>query len=172
MKQLIQNQVVTFDNHNPGQIANVRGLHMHKKMMGKKFKGVDIKIPFNPEEDIYYPESRSEDAKYIINEIKQVFKKDKVKLVEFAQKVSSIIESYSQSIPKNDRNNFMKESAQTLAKHLGINEHIRSKIQKEIEDRLVFVITQHSDNEGASYFIKQDIEKKNIKAWGYIKRDK
>ena len=44
MKELINGQTIDFDIHRAGdcQEITVDGLHMHKRMNGKKFKGVDV----------------------------------------------------------------------------------------------------------------------------------
>ncbi|MFE3870262.1 hypothetical protein ACFX5F_03400 [Flavobacterium sp. ZS1P70] len=57
MKQIIQNQTISFDTHQAGdgRKIDIEELHMHKRMNDKKFKGVDIKIPLDPNKSIIYP---------------------------------------------------------------------------------------------------------------------
>ena len=64
MKQIIQDQTISFDTHQAGDGRRIQvdQLHMHKRMNGKKFKGVNIKIPLDPNQSIDYSGNNSEDG--------------------------------------------------------------------------------------------------------------
>ena len=163
MIELIQDQEITFDHHGSGVEVNVDGLHMHKKMTKSSFKGIEIKIPFNPHRKIYYPDERSEDALHIINEIRRVLKKDRLKMTEFIKKVSQVIKSYSLTMTENERSQFITASAQTIARHLGIDE----KIQNKIEDKILLSFkTKHFGEDDYEYTITQNLRDKNVKISG------
>lgn len=163
MIELIQDQEITFDHHGSGVEVDVDGLHMHKRMLGKSFGGIEIKIPFNPNREIHYPDDRSKDALHIINEIKDVLSKDRQKMTEFIRKVSQVIKSYSLTMTENERSQFITASAQTIARHLGIDEKIQRKIENKI---LVSFKTKHIGEDGYEYTITQNLRDKNVKISG------
>lgn len=163
MIELIQDQEITFDHHSAGVDVDVDGLHMHKRMLDKSFGGIEIKIPFNPNRKIYYPDDRSEDALHIINEIRRVLKKDRLKMTILVKKVSQVINSYSITMTEGERYKFITDSAQTFASHMGINE----KIQKVIEDKILGSFkTEHFGEDGYEYTITQNLTDKNVKISG------
>lgn len=165
MIELIQDQIVTFDDHGSGMEINPEGLHMHKKMLEKKFRGIEIKIPFNPDRNIYYPDDRSEDALYIINEIKRVLSRDRQKMTLLVKKIASVITSYSEVMTEKERAKFAENSAKTIANFLGIDRVSQDGIYKKIIDKLIYD-AKYIGNDGYEYTIKQDFHEKNVKIYG------
>lgn len=165
MKQIIQDQTISFDTHQAGdgQEINIDGLHMHKRMNSKKFKGVNIRIPLNPDEEISYSGNNSKLSNEIINEIKTVFKKNPAKVREMAKTLAGIISRYSKDMNAKNSKEFTDNSAKAIAKHFDLNEDISGKLDSGINKHLSFVITSHEDENGKLYYIKQDISRKRIK---------
>lgn len=165
MKQIIQNQTISFDTHQAGdgQQINVDGLHMHKRMNSKKFKGVDVRIPLNPDEEIIFSGNNSKLSNQIINEIKSVFKKDPEKVREMAKTLAGVISRYSKDMNAKNSKDFLENSSKAIAKHFGLNKNIESKLSSEINNHVSFLITAHEDEKGKLYYIKQDIDRRRIK---------
>ena len=165
MRSLIQNQTVSFDTHQAGdgQKVKVEDLHMHKRMNGRKYKGVNIKIPFNPEKEIEYTGNNSDYSDQIINEIKRAFKKNPNKVREFAKDLANRISRYSSDMNAENSRKFLEESAQTIAKHFELNEKIINVMISEIYNHVSFFITSHKDDTGKTFYIKQDIDRKRVK---------
>lgn len=165
MKQIIQDQTISFDTHQAGdgRKIEVNQLHMHKRMNRRKFKGVEIKIPLNPNEPINFGDSKSEIGQQIINEIKQVFKKNPSKVREMAKYIANRISRYSDDMSAEDSKNFFDEGAKAIAKHFELNEKIEQTLTEQIKNYLSYYITAHSDEEGNTFYIKQDVGRKRIK---------
>ena len=100
MKKIIQDQTISFDTHQAGDGRKIKIdlLHMHKRINGNKFKGIEIKIPLNPNQPIDFGNCKSIIGKQIINEIKQVFKKNPAKVRELAKYVANRISRYSEDM--------------------------------------------------------------------------
>lgn len=165
MKQILQNQTISFDTHQAGdgKKINIDELHMHKRMNSKKFKGVDIKIPLNPDKEIVFTGNNSKLSNQIINEIKTVFKKNPAKVIEMAKTLADVISRYSKDMNPEDSDVFLKKSAESIAKHFELNEKIIGILNSEINKHISFIITSHKDENGKTYYIKQDIDRKRIK---------
>ena len=56
MKELINGQTIDFDIHKAGDGSEISidGLHMHKRMNNKRYKGVDVLFPLDDKEDIEF----------------------------------------------------------------------------------------------------------------------
>jgi hypothetical protein len=165
MKQIIQDQTISFDTHQAGdrKAIEVSQLHMHKRMNGKKFKGVDIKIPLDPDQPISFGNSNSDIGKQIINEIKRVFDKDPKKVREMAKYIANQISRYSADMTPQNSKSFFENGAKAIAKHFELNEKIEQTLTQQIKNRLAFYITAHHDSEGNIFYIKQDVNRKRIK---------
>lgn len=165
MKQIIQNQTISFDTHQAGdgRKINREDLHMHKRMNDKKFKGVNIKIPLDPDRPIDYSGNNSADAQEIISEIKSVFKKKPAKVKEMAKYIANRISRYSQDMDVEDSKMFLEKSAKAIAKHFDLNPKIEDKIIKEISNYLSYYVSYHEDEDGKLFYIKQDVKLKKIK---------
>lgn len=165
MKQIIQDQTIGFDTHQAGDGRKIEidELHMHKRMNNKKFRGVDIKIPLDPNKPIVYTGNNSKNAQNIITEIKKVFKKDPGKVREMAKYIANRISRYSSDMNANDSKKFLDESASAIAKHFDLDEKIADKMTQEIHNHISFYITSHYDETGKLFYIKQDIDRKRIK---------
>jgi hypothetical protein len=165
MKQIIQDQTVSFDTHQAGdgRKVDVDQLHMHKRMNGKKFKGVNIKIPLDPNKSIDYTGNNSKEGQRIINEIRKVLKKNPGKVREMAKFVANRISRYTDDMTAENSKEFLDKTANALAKHFELNDKISESMTQEINNHLSFYITSHLDNEGNIYYIKQDITRKRIK---------
>jgi hypothetical protein len=165
MKQIIQDQTISFDTHQAGDGRKIQvdQLHMHKRMNGKKFKGVNIKIPLDPNQSIDYSGNNSEDGQLIINEIKSVFKKNPSKVREMAKYVANRISRYTQDMTVEESKQFLDNGAEAIAKHFELNDKIAETMTKQIKNHLSYYITSHEDETGKLYYIKQDIDRKRIK---------
>ena len=165
MKQIIQDQTVSFDTHQAGDGRKIEidQLHMHKRMNGKKFKGVEIKIPLNPKKPIDFGNSNSKIGQQIINEIKNVFKNNPSKVREMAKYISNRISRYSEDMNAVDSRVFFEDGAKAIAKHFELNEKIEQTMTEQIKNHLSFYITAHADEKGNTFYIKQDIVRKRIK---------
>ena len=165
MKQIIQDQTISFDTHQAGdgRKIEISQLHMHKRMNGKKFKGVEIKIPLNPDQPIDFGDSKSDIGTQIINEIKNVFKKNPTKVREMAKYIANRISRYSEDMNPETSKKFFEDGAKAIAKHFDLNEKIEQNITEQMKNHLSFYITAHSDEEGNTFYIKQDIGRKRIK---------
>lgn len=165
MKQIIQDQTISFDTHQAGdgKKIEVDQLHMHKRMNGKKFKGVEIKIPLNPNEPIDFGDSKSDIGQQIINEIKHVFKKNPSKVREMAKYIANRISRYSDDMTAENSRSFFEDGAKAIAKHFELKEKIEETLTEQIKNHLSFYITAHSDKEGNTFYIKQDVKRKRIK---------
>lgn len=160
MKALIQDQTVTFDTHQAGdrQPIKVDDLHMHKRMNGRRHRGVNIRIPLNPNEEIDYrgnPNSESE----IMNEIKSVFKKNPSKVTEMAKELASIIKRYGRDMTEENREGFLVGAAESIAKHFELKPEVKEKLMSGVRG----LLTSHTDSQGKTYYIKQDINREQIK---------
>lgn len=164
MKQIIQNQTISFDTHQAGDGQEIEPdqLHMHKKMNGKKFKGVNIRIPLNPNKPIDYSGNNSKDGRQLINEIKGVFKKDPNKVRQIAKLVANRISRYTKNMTPENSKEFLDNTARALATHFELNDKIMEVVKSQIESHLSFYVTQHIDENGKFFYIKQDIDEKTI----------
>ncbi|MES2654405.1 MAG: hypothetical protein V4620_02395 [Bacteroidota bacterium] len=165
MKQIIQNQTIGFDTHQAGdgQVIKVDELHMHKRMNEGKYRGVDIRIPLDPNKEIIYTGNNSRDAERIISEIKRVFKKDSSKVTEMAKYVANTISRYATDMLAEESKAFLDNSASSIAKHFDLEGKIANRMTREINKHISFYITSHRDETGKLFYIKQDIDRKRIK---------
>lgn len=165
MKQIIQDQTIGFDTHQAGdgQLIKISELHMHKRMNSKKFRGVDIRIPLDPNKEIIYTGNNSQDAERIISEIKRVFKKDPAKVTEMAKYIAYTISRYSANMSPEDSETFLDNSASAIAKHFDLDGKIADRMTSEINKHISSYITSHRDETGKLFYIKQDIDRKRIK---------
>lgn len=165
MKKIIQDQTISFDTHQAGDGRKIEIdlLHMHKRMNGNRFKGVEIKIPLNPNKQIDFGKSKSIIGQQIINEIKQVFKKKPSKVREIAKYIADRISRYSEDMTAENSIKFFEDGAEAIAKHFELNEKIEKTLTEQIKNHLSFYITAHTDEEGNVFYIKQDIKFKQIK---------
>ncbi len=165
MKQIIKDQTVSFDTHQAGDRREVDAdqLHMHKRMNGKRFKGVNIRIPFDPNKPIDYSGNNSKEGKHLIREIREVFKKNPAKVREMAKFVANRISRYTADMNAEDSKNFLDNTANALGKHFDLNDNVSEAMTQQIHNNLSFYITSHTDNDGKVYYIKQDIDRKRIK---------
>ena len=172
MKSIIQNQTISFDTHQAGDGKKIKvdQLHMHKRMNGKKFKGVEIRIPFSPDLPIDFGNSNSLVGQQIINEIKQVFKKNPIKVREMAKSIANRISRFSEDMTAEEAKAFFEEGAKSIAKHFELNEKIEQNLTEQIKQNLSFYITAHSDNEGNIFYIKQDVARKRIKVGNSLEK--
>lgn len=160
MKQLIQDQTVSFDTHQAGDGREVLidQLHLHKRMNGKKHKGVNIKIPLDPNKPIDYGIAKEKIGRSIINEIRKVFRKDPDKVREFAKYVANQIDRYGSGMSENQSRVFLAKTSEGLAKHFELNSKIKKKLSEEINN----YVTIHNDVNGKKYYIRQNLVEKEI----------
>lgn len=173
MLQLLQEQTVKFDTHQAGDGREIDNdaLHMHKRMNGKKFKGVHIRIPLNSSGNITYSGNNSKIANQIIKEVKSVFKKDSAKVTEMAKSLAKNINRYSKDMSSENSLKFLEDSAKTIAKHFELKEEITGRLVSEAKNHYISsFITTHRDNNNKIYYIKQDVHRKSIKIGDNIEK--
>lgn len=168
MDALISDQTIEFDIHRAGdgQAAGLKGLHMHKRMNGKR-KGVDVLIPLDGGQDlIFRPPSTSDDVKSrLINEIRKALSKDPQKRQELVKAVVGAIERFSSGEGQltDQVNNSAREGARSIARVFSKNDRIFQEMEQMINKRLGFLITSHEKENGESFYIKQDFARKRVK---------
>lgn len=137
---------------------------MHKRMNSGKYRGVNIRIPLDPNKPVDYSGNNASDqGTRILNEIKNVFKKDPNAVREMARTLARVISRYSQEMNAKDTNEFLESSARAIVKHFELKPKIYETIHSEIKKHVSFMITSHVDETGKVYYLKQDIERKRIK---------
>ena len=179
MKKLIDNQTIDFDNHSAGdgKEITVKGLHMHKRMNGKKFKGVDVLLPLDGEIKIEFRPKKTSTKiqKQIINEIKKVLKKNKAKREEFINTIFNVIERYSNLEVSGDSFNqniqLFRENAVKIAALFSKDGTIREEMYQIIDSNIHYFITRHKKDKlknnqpfhQKNFYIKQDVKRNRIK---------
>lgn len=109
MKKLIDNQTIAFDVHKAGdrQAVDLSGLHMHKRMNGRKFRGVNVIVPLDEKQELVFrPANTKESVRtHIVNEITRELNRDLTKRRKFVETVTSQIERYSDAVGRSVNSN-------------------------------------------------------------------
>lgn len=164
MEELIKDQTIKFDNHHAGQAVTINGLHMHKRMNGKKYKGIDVKFPLDHSEAISFePKStKNEIRKQLVNEIKRVVNKDVEKRILLVETIIDEIAKYSNELPEIDQIVNIRRGAERIAKVFSKNAKIEDEIKQIISKKIETFISTHSKNNGSQFFVKQNFYKHTI----------
>lgn len=160
MRELIEGQTIKFDNHRrgDGQAAVVQGLHMHKRMNGKNFKGVDAIFPLTGKGDIEFrPKSFADDRRrQLMNEVQSVLKKDPARQRELVQAVVDETERFSGSLPKPEQINAIRRGAERIAGFFS-DKQFNMEVSREVADgRIRSIITKHRKQKHGFFYVEQD----------------
>jgi hypothetical protein len=175
MKELINGQTIDFDLHKAGDrsATSIDGLHMHKRMNGKKYKGVDVLFPLDDKENFEFKPKSTPDQmqRQIIKEISRAIKKNASKRDELVNTITNEIERHINEKITDNNIGMIRRGAERVAKIFSKEGKIRNELMQKIEDRLEFIITTHSkdssewDKRGKTetFFVKQDFKRNRIK---------
>jgi hypothetical protein len=167
MRQLINDQTIDFDIHRAGdgQAISVDGLHMHKRMNGKKYKGVDVLFPLDHKEEVEFRPKNTPTViqRQIIKEIQRAIKKNQSKKFEFIEIIMSEIERHINSGNNDENAEVIRRGAERIANVFAKEGKIRDEIQQKIESKIQYFITSHKKDNGGIFYIKQDLARNRIK---------
>jgi len=167
MDKLIDNQTIDFDTHQAGSGEEILidGLHMHKRINGKRGKGVSVIFPlYGKSEIVFRPRTtKNKLRQQILNEIKNVLKKNHEKRDEFVMTIIDEIKRYSNGLPEEKKIDNIKKGASKIAKIFSKNDEVKNEIMQIVKKRIKFIITSHLKNNGKLFFIKQDFMRNRIK---------
>lgn len=167
MKGLINDQTLDFDIHHAGdgQVSSTKGLHMHKRMNGKRYKGVDVRFPLNEKDQIeFMPKSTPTLVqRQIINEIKSALNRDIPKRGELVKIIIREIERYSEGETTKERVNQLRQGAKRIAKIFSKNSKIEEELMQEANERIEIFITKHKKMDTGDFYVKQDLVRNRIK---------
>lgn len=160
MKELINGQTIKFDMHSAGdgKPAGVRDLHMHKRMNGKRFKGVGVRFPLAGRADIQFDSKNSKrgDGERVIREIKNALERDAQLRVRLVATLMEEIERFSGSLPKSEKINLMRRGAEKIAGFFSDDRKVLQEMMDMANERVKIFITEHRKANGHPFFIKQD----------------
>jgi hypothetical protein len=171
MKELINDQTIDFDIHRAGdgQGVSIDGLHMHKRMNGKNFKGVDILFPLDNKENFEFrPKSTTNKIQIkLMNEIRRAVKKNPIKRNELIDTIFEEIQRHSNNKSSIDDIGILRRGATRIAVFFSKEGKVRNELLQKIENKIEFLITEHSKEEisegSGHFFIKQDLKRNRIK---------
>jgi hypothetical protein len=167
MQKLIDNQTIGFDVHiaGDGQPVSISGLHMHKRMNGKQFKGVDVLFPLEGDGDIIFRPSSTKNAlrNQLMTEIRRVISKDVAKRKELVKVVMEEIQRYSNGMPSKEQIQKIRNGALRIADVFSKNSVIEQEMTEQIESHLKLFVTKHKKEDGKMFYIKQDFLRTRIK---------
>lgn len=169
MRNILKGQSLRFDAHDSGSgkpVAWGNGLHLHKTMNRDRYNGAEVLIPLDNDFDIEFRNIRGRNKNIegrIRNEIYDVLTKDPQKRREFSDTIFKQIERFSLYLPKRDRIINLRTSADRIAKHFSLTDHVREEIQHDIFKNIKQYLTTHLDDEGTVVYILQDVDGKTIK---------
>lgn len=167
MEKLIDNQTIDFDTHRAGdrQEAGIDGLHMHKRMNGKRFKGIDVLIPLDDKDEIQFRPRNTKDAikGALLSEVRHALSKDPLKRKALVDTIIDVIGRYSARMDQNERDATIRTGAERIAQIFSKRPGIESEMRQHINDRLSFVITGHYKDDGSLFYIKQDFRRGRVK---------
>jgi len=167
MRELINNQTIDFDIHNAGDglEISVDGLHMHKRMNGKKHKGVEVLFPLDDKTEVQFRPTHTSDViqRQIINEIQRVLKKNRSKRSEFVEIIMSEIERHMDENITVKNVDIIRRGAERVAKLFSKEGKIRDEMLQEIDSKIQFYITKHKKDDKGYFYVKQDLKRNRIK---------
>ena len=169
MKELIEGQSIRFEAHKQGDGESIewgKGLHMHKTMNSDRFNGAEVLLYLDSTRELEFMHIQGREQKVksqLVNEIKNAFKKDKVKTAKLIKTILSTISTYSVDLPLSKRIENLRNGALRIAKSFELRPNIKEKILRDTNDYIKNYISYHKDEFENEYFIIQDIEGNCIK---------
>jgi hypothetical protein len=166
MRELINDQTIDFDIHaaGNGQAIGLDGLHMHKRMNGKRYRGVHVLFPLDGNQQITFrpPHTNNLIRKQLMNEIRRVVSKSREKREELVGTIIEEIRKYSNNLPSGEQVDSIKRGAERIAKVFSKNGKVENEMKQQIEGKLKFYMTSHTDENERQFFIKQDFLRNRI----------
>ena len=148
MKELINGKTIDFDIHQAGdgREISIDGLYMHKRMNGKRFKGVDVLFPLDDKENVEFRPKNTPDQiqQQIINEIQRAIKKDATKRDKLVDTIINEIERHLNENLTENNIQIIRRGAERIAKLFSKEGKIRNELIQSIDGKLEFLVTQHS----------------------------
>ncbi|QNJ97029.1 hypothetical protein [Constantimarinum furrinae] len=167
MKELINGQTIDFDLHKAGDgsATSIDGLHMHKRMNGKRFKGIDVLFPLDEKEDVVFRPSKTHNLlrRQLLNEVRRAVSKDKSKRQYLVDTIVDEISRYTGYMPQVNQVESIKRGAERIAKIFSKNTKIEEEMKQQIRSRLDFYVTKHENEDKSSFYVKQDFLRNRIK---------
>tara|TARA_R110002153_G_scaffold69594_2_gene183920 strand:+ start:43 stop:600 length:558 start_codon:yes stop_codon:yes gene_type:complete len=167
VKELINGQTIDFDLHKAGDrsATSIDGLHMHKRMNGKRFKGIDVLFPLDDKNDIVFRPSSTSDLlrRQLLNEVRRAVSKDKSKRQNLVDTIVDELSRYTDYMPEASQVESIKRGAERIAKIFSKNSNVEEEMRQQIQSRLDFYVTKHEKEDNSPFFIKQDFSRNRIK---------
>lgn len=167
MEKLIDNQTVSFDTHRAGdrQEVGIVGLHMHKSMNSKRFKGIDVLIPLDDKDEIQFRPRNTKDAikGALLSEVQHALSKAPAKRKELVDTIIDVIGRYSARMNPDERSITIRTGAERIARIFSKRPAIESEMQQHINSRLAFIITSHYKDDGSLFYVKQDFRRGRVR---------
>lgn len=134
IRQLINGQTIEIDNHKRGElIIWDRSIHLHKRMNGDKYNGVDVIIPIAEYGELKFGNKvKSKKQQEIKNEIKDAFKTPQIRkeFIESFYKNLKLIFENSGIKDKEKQKELSIEASDRIAKYF----RVKSKFTNEWGD--------------------------------------
>lgn len=150
LKRLIEHQRIRVDAHEAGtqKPVTTKGLHIDKTFTEKRLRGKRVKIGIVDGE--IETNLDSDDKQSVLREIRDVLKKNKAILADFAETVADALSRWSSGKITVEE---ARDSARAIAGQLGLKAEITEEIVRKVGENLEELLTIHRDEGKHEYWL-------------------
>lgn len=151
IRNLIDGQTITIDNHNSGtEIEWGEGVHLHKRMNKDKYAGAEVLIYIGEDKELEFRSVIGGDEEKIRlqNEIRKAFKNVTIRkqfVESFYKSLRNILDA-SCVKDENERYKLAKQAATRIVRLFGLKEKMAEWFVNGVNEFFVFTQGENSDN--------------------------